>query len=113
VISHIHIGGGAKENHLLACLPGTVRMLWEPHLEQVDLELGQVVYVGSCATHNPNFQVISAWHDVIRSCFFTDTCMFFPAALDKRLVVQFSRADPPVSHSHLRINRWSLARDPA
>jgi CRP-like cAMP-binding protein len=44
MISHIHIGGGTNKNHLLACLPGTVRMRWGPHLEHVDLELGQVVH---------------------------------------------------------------------
>jgi CRP-like cAMP-binding protein len=34
----------ATENHLIACLPAAVRALWEPHLEFVDLQLGQVLY---------------------------------------------------------------------
>jgi CRP-like cAMP-binding protein len=32
------------ENHLIACLPADVRTLWDPHLEPIDLELGQVIY---------------------------------------------------------------------
>lgn len=39
-----HTDNGAIESHLLACLPGSVRALWEPHLEPVDLELGQAIY---------------------------------------------------------------------
>jgi CRP-like cAMP-binding protein len=34
----------ATENQLIACLPTAVRALWEPHLELVDLQLGQVLY---------------------------------------------------------------------
>jgi len=40
----INTGRGREENQLLACLPGKIRTLWEPHLKQVDLELGQVIY---------------------------------------------------------------------
>ena len=43
-ISAVHTHHRANENHLLGCLPEPVRTLWEPHLEQVDLELGQVIY---------------------------------------------------------------------
>jgi CRP-like cAMP-binding protein len=43
-ISAVHTHHRANENHLLGCLPEPVRTLWEPHLEQVDLELGQVLY---------------------------------------------------------------------
>jgi hypothetical protein len=32
------------ENHLIACLPPDIRALWLPHLELVELELGQVLY---------------------------------------------------------------------
>jgi CRP-like cAMP-binding protein len=31
------------DNHLLACLPRAVRTLWAPHLETVELDLGQVL----------------------------------------------------------------------
>lgn len=33
-----------SENHLLACLPRAIRSLWLPHLEWVELKLGQVLY---------------------------------------------------------------------
>ncbi len=39
-----HAGDRASENSLLACLPPAIRALWLPHLELVDLELGQVLY---------------------------------------------------------------------
>ena len=32
------------ENHLLACLPPAIQARWLPHLEWVDLELGQVLH---------------------------------------------------------------------
>jgi CRP-like cAMP-binding protein len=32
------------ENHLISCLPPAIRDRWLPHLELVDLELGQVLY---------------------------------------------------------------------
>jgi len=34
----------ADENHLLASLPPAIRALWLPHLELVDLKLGQILY---------------------------------------------------------------------
>jgi CRP-like cAMP-binding protein len=37
-------GDRATDNHLLACLPPGIRALWSPHLDLVDLELGQVLY---------------------------------------------------------------------
>lgn len=49
VSSAIHTGHGTNENRLIACLPGAVRKLWEPHLEQVDLDLGQVTYEAGCS----------------------------------------------------------------
>jgi CRP-like cAMP-binding protein len=42
--SSIQPGDRATENHLLAWLPPAVRTLWLPHLELVDLRLGQVLY---------------------------------------------------------------------
>jgi CRP-like cAMP-binding protein len=42
--SHIQSTGWATENHLLASLPPAIRTLWMPHLELVDLELGQVLH---------------------------------------------------------------------
>lgn len=42
--SIIHRGRVTDENQLLACLPRSIRTLWEPHLKRVDLELGQVIY---------------------------------------------------------------------
>jgi CRP-like cAMP-binding protein len=34
----------AENNHLLAALPQDIRKRWQPHLESVDLKLGQVLY---------------------------------------------------------------------
>ena len=44
----LHTGGrqeahGARQNHLLACLPEAVWQRWQPQLEAVDLPLGQVL----------------------------------------------------------------------
>jgi CRP-like cAMP-binding protein len=44
LMSSSRTGPTLEDNRLLACLPRTVRTLWEPHLEAVDLKLGQVIY---------------------------------------------------------------------
>lgn len=44
VTPSIESGQRLSENHLLACLPLATRALWLPHLELVDLALGQVLY---------------------------------------------------------------------
>lgn len=42
----------ARENHLLARLPGKDWLAWAPHLEPVDMPLGQVLYEsGATLTH--------------------------------------------------------------
>jgi CRP-like cAMP-binding protein len=47
----------ADENHLIACLPAAVSALWEPHLEEVDLDLGQVTYEAGCSPSYVYFPV--------------------------------------------------------
>ena len=50
--SDLHTPHGRSENQLIGCLPAAVRALWEPHLESIDLELGQVTYeAGSAQSH--------------------------------------------------------------
>jgi hypothetical protein len=36
--------GNAESNHLLGALPKEILERWKPHLESVDLKLGQVLY---------------------------------------------------------------------
>lgn len=44
ISSIVHVQPEHTGNHLLACLPDAIRMRWDPHLQQVELALGQVLY---------------------------------------------------------------------
>jgi CRP-like cAMP-binding protein len=44
-----------KLNELLAALPPDVLLSWQPHLESVDMPLGQVLYVSGDVPHHVFF----------------------------------------------------------
>jgi CRP-like cAMP-binding protein len=49
----------AKRNHLLAALPDPEWQRWEPHLEMVDMPLGEVLYESGSTLSHVNFPLSS------------------------------------------------------